>query len=202
MSLFIKICGLTDPEALMAAVQEGANAIGFNFHPPSPRCLTPERAEDLAALVPHKVLRVAVMLRPEQADLEEVLAGFKADCLQADADCLARLQLPVGVQSLPVYRDEDRFNAEHIATETPCLFEGAVSGQGRMPSWEHAAMAARRGRVLLAGGLDPQNVAEAVRRVRPWGVDVSSGVERAPGVKDPGRVREFIRAARRADLSR
>ena len=202
MSLFVKICGLTDPEALLAAVEEGADAIGFVFHPPSPRCLTPGRAAELATLVPHKVLRVAVMLRPEQADLEEVFAAFEPDCLQADANCLARLHLPGSLQKLPVYRDEDRFNAEHIATDTPCLFESAVSGQGRMPSWERAAIAARHARLLLAGGLDPENVAEAVRRVRPWGVDVSSGVERAPGAKDPDRVREFIRAARRADRSR
>ncbi len=202
MSLFIKICGLTDPEALAAAVEEGADAVGFVFHPPSPRYLSPERAADLAALAPKQVLRVAVMLRPEQAEWEEVFAGFKPDCLQADAASLSRLRLPPSLQRLPVYRDDDRFSAEHIATDTPCLFESAVSGKGRQPSWERAALLARRANIVLAGGLGPENVAEAVRRVRPWGVDVSSGVEEAPGVKDTQRVRGFIRTARTADPSR
>lgn len=199
MNLFVKICGLTDAEALAAAVEEGANAIGFVFHPPSPRHLSPGHAGELAALASDSVMRVAVMLRPGQTELEEVFAGFKPDCLQADAGSLGRLRLPRGLRKLPVYRDHDQFNAEHISADAPCLFESAVSGQGRMPSWRRAAMAARRARVVLAGGLDPENVAEAIRRVRPWGVDVSSGVERAPGAKDPGRVRAFIRAARRAD---
>ena len=198
MSLFVKICGLTDPAALAAAVEEGADAIGFVFHPPSPRYLEPGRAADLAGLAPKLVMRVAVMLRPEQTDWEQVFASFKPDCLQADADSLTRLRLPRSLRRLPVYRDHDQFNAEHIRTDTSCLFESAVSGQGRMPNWERAALAARRAKILLAGGLNPENVAEAVRRVRPWGVDVSSGVERAPGAKDPGRVREFIRAARGA----
>ena len=80
----------------------------------------------------------------------------------------------------------------------PFVFESAVSGMGRPPSWERAALLARRATVVLAGGLDPDNVGEAVRRVRPWGVDVSSGVESAPGEKDPHKVRAFIRAARLA----
>lgn len=199
MSLFVKICGMTCREGLQAAVEEGADAVGFVFHAPSPRHLSPQQAQELAAPVPRHVKRVAVMLRPQQADWDEVFDSFKPDCLQADADCLAKLQLAQDIGRLPVYRDHERFNAKQISPETTCLFEGAASGMGRSPDWERAALVARRARVLLAGGLHPGNVDEAIRRVGPWGVDVSSGVESAAGVKDPNRVRAFIRVARKAD---
>ena len=201
MNLVVKICGVTRPDAVEAAVEAGVDAIGFNFHPPSPRFLSPQRATELAVPVPAHIRRVAVMLRPQQAEWDDVYEGFKPDCLQADADCLAELRLPEDVGRLPVYRDHEQFDTDNFSLEIPCLFESSVSGKGRPPSWERAALLARRARVMLAGGLDPDNVAEAVRRVRPWGVDVSSGVESSAGVKDPRRVRAFISAARQADLS-
>lgn len=199
MSLFVKICGVTGPDAVEAAVDGGADAIGFNFYPPSPRFLSPRQATALAGPVPAHVRRVAVMLRPQQAEWDEVFESFKPDCLQADADCLEELRLPDSVGRLPVYRDHEQFDTDSFSLEIPCLFESAVSGQGRPPSWERAALLARRASVMLAGGLDPGNVGEAVRRVHPWGVDVSSGVESSAGVKDPRRIHAFIRAARQAD---
>lgn len=202
MSPFVKICGLKSAETVAAAVSAGADAIGFNFHPPSPRYLTPEDASGLAAAVPPHVLRVAVMLRPGQDEWEKVYAGFRPDCVQADADSLAGLTLPPGMRTMPVYRDHEEFNPNDVPRGTRCLFEGSVSGSGRRPSWELAAALARRAELVLAGGLDPGNVGEAVRRVRPWGVDVSSGVESARGVKDSARVRAFVRAARSADTQR
>lgn len=197
--MFVKICGVTRPEAVEAALREGVDAIGFNFHPPSPRCLAPERASQLAAAVPPDVLRVAVMLRPRQAEWDQVISSFQPDCVQADADSLAGLRLPEGMRRLPVYRDRERFDAEEYPRDETFLFESAVSGKGRPPNWAHAALLARRARVVLAGGLDPGNVAEAIRLVRPWGVDVSSGVESSAGLKDPARVRAFVRAAREAE---
>lgn len=200
--MFVKICGVTCPEAVEAALREGVDAVGFNFHPPSPRYLSPERASQLAAAVPPTVLRVAVMLRPRQAEWDRVIAAFQPDCVQADADSLADLRLPEGLRKLPVHRDHQKFNAEEFPSDETFLFESAVSGKGRPPNWEHAAVLARRARVLLAGGLDPENVAEAIRRVQPWGVDVSTGVESSAGVKDPARVRAFVRAARGAEYPR
>ena len=194
----MKICGLKTAETVQAAVSAGADAIGFNFYPPSPRYLTPEDASDLAAVVPPHVLRVAVMLRPGQDEWQEVCAGFRPDCVQADAGSLARLALPPGMRTLPVYRDHEAFDSTDVPPGTRCLFEGSVSGSGRRPSWARAAMLARRAEVVLAGGLDPGNVGDAVRRVRPWGVDVSSGVESARGIKDSARVSAFVRAARLA----
>lgn len=199
--MFVKICGVTRPDAVEAALREGADAIGFNFHPPSPRYLAPELARRLAEPVPPGVMRIAVMLRPRQAEWDQVIAEFQPDCVQADADCLVDLRLPEELRRLPVYRDREQFNAEDFPSNETLLFESAVSGKGRPPNWDHAASLAGRARVLLAGGLDPGNVAEAIRRVRPWGVDVSSGIESSPGVKDPARVRAFIRAARFAEDS-
>ncbi len=202
MSLFVKICGFRTPEALEVAASAGANAVGFNFYPPSPRCLEPERAARLAAAVPRHVLRVAVMLRPDQQDWEKVFAGFEPDCLQADAGSLARLTLPPGMPTLPVYRDHEAFHPAAVPPGTRCLFESALSGSGQRPDWARAAELARRTEVVLAGGLNPGNVGDAVRRVRPWGVDVASGVESGPGIKDRRAMIEFVRAARQAARSR
>ena len=202
MSLFVKICGVKTVKAVEAAVSAGADAIGFNFFPPSPRCLMPEQAAQLAGAAPQRILRVAVMLRPVQKEWEQVLAEFKPDCLQADADSLARLSLPSALWTLPVYRDHEQFNPESVPAATRCLFEGARSGIGQRPDWKRAARLARRNEMVLAGGLGPDNVAEAVRQVRPWGVDVASGVESAPGVKDAAAMSEFVRAARQAAMQR
>lgn len=202
MSLFVKICGVRTVEAIEAAVSAGADAIGLNFYPLSPRYLTPKQAARLAGAAPRCILRVAVMLRPVQKDWEQVFAGFKPDCLQADADSLARLALPSGLQTLPVYRDHEQFHFESVPAGTRCVFEGVHSGAGQRPNWERAARLARRNEIVLAGGLDAANVADAMRRVRPCGVDVASGVESAPGVKDAAAISEFVRAARQADMQR
>jgi len=202
VSLFVKICGVRTVEAVEAAVSAGADAIGFNFFPPSPRYLAPEQAARLAGAAPRRILRVAVMLRPVQKEWEQVLAEFKPDCLQADANNLARLSLPAGLRTLPVYRDHEQFQPESVPAATRCLFEGARSGAGQRPDWERAARLARRNEIVLAGGLDPANIAEAVRQVRPWGVDVASGVESAPGIKDAAAMSEFVRMARQRDMQR
>ena len=199
MSLFVKICGLKTAELVEACASAGADAIGLNFYPPSPRFIAPRQAASLAKAAPRELLLVAVMLRPAQKHLEEVLSAFTPDCLQADAASLARLRLPSGMRAMPVYRDHEAFKPNDVPAGTRCLFEGRLSGVGQRPSWERAAELARQREIMLAGGLDPANVGEAVRRVRPWGVDVSSGVESARGVKDSKAVRAFIRAARQAD---
>ncbi|MGQ0383157.1 MAG: phosphoribosylanthranilate isomerase [Gammaproteobacteria bacterium] len=190
MRLFVKICGLTTPEAVDAAVAAGADAVGFVFHAPSRRNVGPARAAELAGRCPDGIQRVAVMLSPAQGEVECLLAAFRPDALQADAEALARLQLPAGIGRLPVCRS---------AVEPPpgrILFDARTSGAGLRADWNVASALARRSELLLAGGLDASNVAGAIAAVRPFGVDVSSGVERAPGLKDPVRIRAFIAAAR------
>ena len=197
MSLLIKICGQTGEEGITAAVDAGADAIGFVFHSPSPRNMEPVRAAILAAaFVPENVLRVAVTLHPSQALVDEVLAEFTPDVWQTDAADFKSLQLPATIARWPVWR-----TGSALPDELPpkLLFEAAASGAGIQADWTVAAGLARRCGLILGGGLRAANVGAAIAMVRPYGVDVSSGVESEPGVKDPAMVRGFIEAARAAE---
>lgn len=190
MSLFIKICGITDVAAGEAAVAAGADAIGFVFAN-SPRQVTPAQALAISAELAPRPLRVAVFRAPTAEEVDRVLDGFAPDLVQADHDSLAGLD---GASSLPVY---------HAGVDDPpragrYLYEGPVSGSGRLVDLEQAHRIARCGEMVLAGGLTPDNVGRAITSVRPFGVDVSSGVETAPGTKDPGLIRSFVAAARAA----
>ncbi len=199
VSVKIKICGLTDERAVDEACTAGTDFIGFVFEPRSPRYLTPSAAAGLAARAPANVASVAVLRKVNAAVRTEIFSEFRADWLQADADSLQALTAPdpgaPAPTALPVYRDGQ-------VVAMPCqgviLYEAAQSGAGMRADWSAAGALARRTRLMLAGGLDADNVAEAITRVRPWGVDVSSGVESAPGVKCPHKIREFIAAAREA----
>ena len=195
-ALWIKICGLRTLEAIDAAAGAGANAVGFVFHDASPRNLALEDARALQRAVPAGVERVAVFMHPGQARLDAVLAAIEPDWVQTDASDLAELSLPAGQRVLPVLRGA----AQRLGSlPSRCLFESSSSGSGERADWIAAVRVARMTELILAGGLDPSNVGEAVRAVRPFGVDVSSGVESSRGVKDAARIREFIRAARAAE---
>jgi phosphoribosylanthranilate isomerase len=196
MSLLIKICGLRDAATVEAAVAAGANAVGFVFAA-SPREVSVEQANAAAARVPDNVSRVAVMRHPTPAAWEAVRDGFAPDVLQTDAEDFAGLDVPHDIARWPVFREGG------AALGTDCVgafvYEGPSSGAGETVNWEQAALLAEGRQMILAGGLDASNVAEAITRVRPWGIDVSSGVEFARGEKDVGRIREFISAARAAE---
>jgi phosphoribosylanthranilate isomerase len=194
--LWIKICGLRTADAVEAAAAAGANAVGFVFHEASPRNLSLDAARELQRVVPRGIERVAVFLHPSQALVDAVLECVAPDWLQADADDLATLRLPAAQRMLPVLRSGSRMPG---SLPERCLIEGARSGMGERADWSAAARLARATQLVLAGGLHPANVAEAVRDVRPFGVDVSSGVERERGVKDAALIGEFIRAARAAE---
>jgi phosphoribosylanthranilate isomerase len=194
--MFVKICGITSTAAAEAAVEAGADAVGFVFAE-SPREVTPERARELAAAVPRTVKRVAVLRHPSRALWQRVLEVLEPDWLQTDAEDLAEIELPRTCTALPVYRD----GRVPSAPPPRLLFEGAKSGSGRTADWNAARSLATRCELILAGGLDAANVADAIRTVRPWGVDVSSGVERRRGEKDPEKISEFIARVRALDES-
>jgi len=196
MKTFVKICGLTTPEGVAAAVRAGADAVGFVFAP-SPREVTPAQARQLAAALPAGMRRVAVFRHPPPGRIAQVLAEFPADWVQSDAVDLPGADLG-GAEALPVFR-----SGAPLPPMLPdlLLFEGPDSGAGRVADWEQAARLASQTHLVLAGGLHPGNVREALQAVRPWGVDVSSGVESAPGVKDPSLVEDFVAAVRRAEQS-
>lgn len=195
MKPWIKVCGLTTPEGVAAALEAGVDAVGFVFHAGSPRNVSPADARRLARDVPRHVQRIAVTRRPAQSLVDEIADVFRPDALQSDVADFAHLHLRPGLAALPVLRSGD-------APPTQCperfLYEGARSGAGELADWDEARALAARGELVLAGGLRPDNVAAAIARVRPFGVDVSSGVESAPGRKDAARIREFVEAARRA----
>jgi len=189
--VFVKICGINSEDAAEAAVTAGADALGFVLAE-SPRRVTPERARELCASLPDGVTRVAVLRHPPAELVRRVLEVFEPDWLQTDASDFALIALTQRCAALPVYRTGG------VPAQPPprLLFEGKVSGSGTTADWDAAAELAARTQLILAGGLDPDNVGDAIRRVRPWGVDVSSGVERRRGEKDPKKIREFVARAR------
>jgi len=192
MSGFVKVCGMTDERAVESALAAGVEAIGFVFAP-SLRRVTPEAAARLARAARGRALCVAVTQHPDSALLDEVFAVFRPDVLQTDAADLAGIALPGDVAAWPVLRGDG------IGIPAPrVLFEGPKSGTGRTADWSLAAELARRCELILAGGLSAANVATAIREVRPFGVDVSSGVEASPGHKDPALIESFVKTARSA----
>jgi len=195
MSLWVKVCGMTSAEAVTTAVACGVDAVGFVFHARSPRHLAPAVAAALARTVPAGVATVVVTRHPTQDDIDRILEAFTPDFLQTDASDLAGLQLPAGLATLPVLRTGHALPAP---LPPRFLYEAGESGRGTLADWQAAAMLARQGELVLAGGLTPENVAAAIREVRPFGVDVSSGVESAPGRKAPEKISSFVAAARAA----
>ncbi len=192
--MFVKICGLNNKEHVDAAVAAGADAIGCVFAE-SVRRVDPGRATEITRDVPKDVKRVAVMLHPTNEEWQSVLLGFGPDILQTDAEDFAALDVPEYVGRWPVYREG---GVEPPMTGT-YVYEGARSGQGETVDWTRASELARHGYMILAGGLSAANVGEAVTTVRPFGVDVSSAVESAPGEKDPELINKFITAAKAAE---
>jgi len=197
MSLWIKICGLTSRDAIDAAINAGADAVGFVFAP-SKRQVTAQRAAHLIGREPVGVPRIAVMQHPAQSLLDEVWRVFRPDILQTDLDDLDSLIVPEGLAVMPVLRAGRAIPA---SLAPRLLFEGPMSGTGVAADWNQAGQLATQTQLVLAGGLTAGNVAAAIAQVRPFGIDVSSGVEREPGIKDAGKISEFVRAARSACAS-
>jgi phosphoribosylanthranilate isomerase len=198
MSGFIKICGMTDTRAVEAALNAGVDAIGFVFAR-STRQVTPKQAADLARPARGRALCVAVTQQPSPELLELVFELFRPDVLQTDSRDLMRITLPPGVAGWPVLRGVRRLqDAAAVRTGERVLFEGQRSGRGEVADWDAARSLSAQCQLILAGGLAPANVAQAIEQVRPFGVDVSSGVEEAPGRKSPALIEQFVSSARAA----
>lgn len=193
MSTWIKLCGLSTQADVDTAIDCDVQAVGFVFAK-SVRCIAPEHAAGLTQRLPPGMVSVAVMLRPTQSELDEVLGGFLPDCVQADWQALRDLILPDTVTALPVYRQGD--GIEPVNTPTRFVYEGASSGQGKKVDWPDVRPFIRKRELILAGGLNPGNVSDAIHMLAPFGVDVSSGIERERGVKDQQRMRDFVAQVR------
>lgn len=192
--MWIKVCGLTRADAVAAALEVGADALGFVFSP-SVRQLTPAQAVTLAAPARGRATCVAVTLHPEQALVDEILNVFQPDVLQTDVEDFEHLKLPATLTRLPVLRGTSSYAS---AWPARALFEGPRSGAGELGDWTIAAQMAQQTQIILAGGLSAANVAEAIRAVHPFGVDASSGLESEPGIKSVEKINAFVSAARAA----
>lgn len=195
----VKICGIRDGRVARISAEAGAAALGFVFAD-SPRRIEPELAARIAEGLDPEVARVAVFRHPSADEVVRILEVFPADIVQAEPGPGLAAARSRGVGVLPVLHDGDyALELENRLAEesTPVLLEAAgIGGRGMRPDWDRAAGLASRLPLVLAGGLTPGNVRDAIRHVSPAAVDVSSGVESSPGVKDPERIRAFVLAAR------
>lgn len=208
----IKICGLTRPDDVRMVARSGVDALGFVFYPPSKRYVTPEQAAALRTLIPPFVTVVALFVNATRTDVETVLRLVRPHLLQFHGDETAEHCMSYGHPWLKALRvpKEGGVTGAMLAGQMQaysqadgCLLDtdspgyggsGTVFDHGLLDEWDEPA----RGRLILSGGLHAGNVAQAIRRVRPVAVDVSSGVEDAPGIKSAEKVRRFVDAVRQA----
>lgn len=198
----VKVCGITSREDALAAVAAGADALGFVFHSPSPRAVTREQAIDIISVLPPFVQTVGLFVNAPQAHVNEVADACGLDLVQLHGDEPPRYCDGVRRRLIKAFRIKDLSSLEPIPTYRCAAYlldtwsPDAYGGTGRTFNWELAREARKLGTIILAGGLNPDNVAEAVRMVQPYAVDVSGGVESAPGKKDEGTIKRFIAAVK------
>jgi len=199
----VKICGITTGDDGLAATELGADALGFVFYRRSPRYVRPERAREIIARLPPFVTTVGVFVTEEKEKLEEAIevSGVTAVQLHGEespAYCASFRDVKV----IKAFRVSDEFDPERLGDYEVDAYlldayrKDAYGGTGKTFSWEMARRAKTYGRIILAGGLTPENVRRAIEAVQPYAVDVSSGVEQSPGVKDREKVRAFLARAR------
>jgi phosphoribosylanthranilate isomerase len=197
--MIVKVCGITNKEDAAAAIEDGANAIGFNFYAPSPRYIAPERAAEIPTAA--SVRRVGVFVNETRSRVEEIARIARLDVAQLHGGETAE-DYPAAIPVWKAARVGAAFTFDSFADSTAeaLLLDGPAGelygGAGMSFDWKLARICVRR--IVLAGGLDAANVAEAVAMARPWGVDACSRIESAPGKKDHKKMLEFVRAAREA----
>jgi phosphoribosylanthranilate isomerase len=200
--MWVKICGTTSEEDALLAVAMGADAVGFVFAP-SPRQMTPSAVQAITRRLPPEILTVGVFRDEMPETVVSVVnrLGLGAAQLHGNErreDCAFVAERVALVIKAFAAGDPRIEHAEEYSAGV-VLIDAPSPGSGKVFDWRLAEGAPASRRLVLAGGLEPGNVAEAIRRVHPWGVDVSTGVESSPGVKDPSKVRAFVQAARAAE---
>lgn len=198
----VKICGITTVEDALHAVECGADALGFVFYSRSPRAVSAETVKAIVDVLPPFITTVGLFVNEKSETIREIASFCGLDVIQlhgdeSPADCI----LPPHrvVKALRVKDESSLANASQYKVSALLLdawVSGTYGGTGHAFNWDLASEVSGRTKLILAGGLSPDNVSEAVRVVRPYAVDVSSGVEMSPGKKDPGKVKAFIRKAK------
>ena len=207
----VKICGITNAEDAAAAVEAGADALGFVFYRKSPRYIEPALARQIIMTLPPLVVSVGVFVSEDQQVVRSIMDDCGLALAQLHGDESAIYCKELGRTVLKALRVKDRSTFLALAEFRgragvrgfilDAFSDQAYGGTGQVIDWQLAAEAAKVASILLAGGLTPDNVEKAIQTVRPYGVDVSSGVERSPGKKDHEKVRAFIRAAKVVSLT-
>ena len=202
MIVKVKICGITSAADALAAVDAGADALGFMFYAPSPRNVNFDVAAEIIRQLPPFVAKVGVFVNPAEDEVRRAILECGLDTLQFHGEETPEFCRRFGLKTMKAFRvrDAESLRQTDAYANEAWLLDSYVAGQlggtGARFNWELATEAARRHTVLLAGGLTAENAAEAVRKVRPYGLDVSSGLESAPGRKDAAKVGAFIAAAK------
>jgi phosphoribosylanthranilate isomerase len=206
MDTRIKICGITNVADGQAAIEAGADALGFIFYGKSPRFVALETAAEISKGLPPFIMRVGVFVNAPEEFVTRAIAESGLTMLQFHGDETPEFCTQFGLMSMKAFRMHGPETLEELPKyETDAYLLDAYSsttlgGSGEKFNWDLAVEAQKIGKpIFLAGGLTPGNVADAIRKVRPFGVDVSSGVERVPGKKDHEKVKAFITAARRVE---
>ena len=205
----IKICGIkTLPDAL-AAIDAGADYLGFNFYPKSPRFVEKQACAEITAVMkkehPHIKL-VGVFVNSSVEEVKDILETCSLDLAQLHGDETPEMMMQLDGRAFKAFRGIPENINGFERQDAPAFLidasvKGVYGGSGVTADWNGAAELAKKYPLLLAGGLTPENVAEAVGRVKPWGVDVASGVESAVGEKDAGKMVEFVKAVRASQKS-
>lgn len=198
--MMVKICGITNREDALAAIEGGASALGFNFYPRSPRYIDPDRAAALIAGLPKTVWKVGVFVNEPAERITEIAQRAGLDVVQLVGQLVGQaIRLPSLRIWQTTYVDEnfrladlDDNPAEAILLDTPA--SGIYGGSGRTFDWSKAAGSTRR--IILAGGLDASNVRQAIAAANPWGVDICSRIESSPGRKDHVKMAQFLKEAK------
>jgi phosphoribosylanthranilate isomerase len=209
-SLIVKICGLTSLEDAVAAVEAGADMLGFNFYPPSPRYIQPDLCRAIVTVLNSRGLSarlVGIFVNAPLEQIKTVMHTCDLHLAQLSGDEPPELLDALQGRAYKALRVKDAGALQAAQNKYPCQSippaylvdayrPGEYGGTGQTADWSLAAQLSSSLSILLAGGLTPENVAQAVDQVRPWGVDVASGVESAPGIKDHHKMRRFIQQAR------
>lgn len=202
----VKICGITNLEDALETVEAGADALGFVFVPDTPRFVSSDQVAAIVAELPPFITTVGLFASKDTATIRETVNQCRLDAIQLHADVTPDFCRNLDRRVIKAVRVRDESSLSILSDYDVNAFlldsyvEGKMGGTGKVFDWDLALRANEYGRIIVAGGLDPDNVAQAVRHVNPYGVDVSSGVESQPGRKDSDKVRKFINAAKSVEV--
>ena len=204
MNVLVKICGITRADDALYAEELGASAVGFIFYPPSPRSITPADAGALSKALGPFIARVGVFVDETQEMVNDTIVSAGLTTVQLHgSESPEYIREIRGAKVIKAFRVGADFDPEELGRYSVNAFlldtfdKSGYGGTGKTFDWGRAVPCMRYGKVILAGGLDAENISSAVSEVSPWGVDVSSGVEREPGVKDHGKMKQFFDAIKR-----